>query len=103
MPKLQGVVGAIGHCPLTVEGGLDTLTSEVCLYNKYTAHLLYESPFLKLFLFMKDSRLEMLLKGYEDTTLSGFADGAGKVLACRLADVVLSNGICSLHRRSFLV
>ena len=52
---------------------------------------------------MKDPRLEMLLKGYEDTTLLGFADGAGKVLACRLADVVLLNGICSLHRRSFLV
>ena len=79
MPKLQGTVGAIGHCSL-LRVDWDTLTSEVCLYNKYTAHLLYESPFLKPFLFMKDPRLEMLLKGYEDATLLGFADGAGKVL-----------------------
>ena len=92
-----------GIVPSLLRVDWDTLTSEVCLYNKYTAHLLYESLFLKLFLFMKDPRLEMLLKGYKDATLSGFADGVGKVLACRLADFVLLNGICSLHRRSFLV
>ena len=31
----------------------------------------------------------------------GFADGAGKVLACRLADVVILNGICSCTGEAF--
>ena len=68
-----------GIVPSLLRVDWETLTSEVCLYNKYTEHLLYESPFLKPFLFMTDPRLEMLLKGYENAILLGFADGVGKV------------------------
>ena len=39
---------------------------------------------------MKDIRLELLLKAYQDAKRLGFSDGAGKVLSCRLIDAVIT-------------
>ena len=86
-----------------VDWDRDVLTSEVCLYTKIYSTLLYETLFLKPLLFMKDIRLELLLKAYQDAKTLGSLDGSGKVLSTLLTTAVITHVICAEHRKCFLV